>query len=97
MPCCDPPVHCLTVDEQKFPHEQSDYQVYQALSQHVGKMLQSHPRVPLQTLMVGGQCFVGAVGAEVACSMPWCGTEPCSWSGVRTVSGCYPSRDMFHL
>ncbi|KAI6135773.1 hypothetical protein EV401DRAFT_2095253 [Pisolithus croceorrhizus] len=37
--------------ERKFPHEQSDYQVYQALSQHFAKMLQSHPRVPLQTLM----------------------------------------------
>ncbi|KAI6038488.1 hypothetical protein EDC04DRAFT_2569907 [Pisolithus marmoratus] len=37
--------------ERKFPHEQSDYQVYQVLSQHLAKMLQSHPRVPLQTLM----------------------------------------------
>ncbi|KAL4074281.1 hypothetical protein J3A83DRAFT_4509355 [Scleroderma citrinum] len=37
--------------ERKLPHEQSDYQVYQALSQHVAKMLQSHPSVPLQTLM----------------------------------------------
>lgn len=38
--------------EQKLPHEQSDYQVYQVLSQHIAKMLQSHPCVPLQTLMV---------------------------------------------
>lgn len=37
--------------ERKFPHEQSDFQVYQVLSQHLAKMLQSHPRVPLQTLM----------------------------------------------
>lgn len=37
--------------ERKFPHEQSDYQVYQVLSQHLAKMLQSHPLVPLQTLM----------------------------------------------
>jgi len=42
----------LAWDEQKLPHEQSHYQVFQVLSQHIAKMLESHPSVPLQTLMV---------------------------------------------
>ncbi|KIM68997.1 hypothetical protein SCLCIDRAFT_103907 [Scleroderma citrinum Foug A] len=37
--------------ERKLPHEQSHYQVFRVLSQHIAKMLQSHPCVPLQTLM----------------------------------------------
>lgn len=37
--------------ERKLPHEQSHYQVFQVLSQHSAKMLESHPGVPLQTLM----------------------------------------------
>jgi hypothetical protein len=34
---------------------QSDYLAFQALSQHVAKMVQSHPQVPLQTLIVKHQ------------------------------------------
>jgi len=37
--------------EMKLPHMQSDYLAFQALSQHVAKMVQSHPRVPFQTLI----------------------------------------------
>jgi len=37
--------------EMKLPHMQSDYLAFQALSQHVAKMVQSHPKVPLQTLI----------------------------------------------
>ncbi|OAX40844.1 hypothetical protein K503DRAFT_736767 [Rhizopogon vinicolor AM-OR11-026] len=37
--------------EMKLPHMQSDYLAFQALSQHVAKMVQSHPQVPLQTLI----------------------------------------------
>jgi len=37
--------------EKKSPHSQSDFLVYQALSQQIAKMLQSHPRVPFQSLM----------------------------------------------
>ncbi|KAG1746083.1 hypothetical protein EDB19DRAFT_1631944 [Suillus lakei] len=37
--------------EMKLPHMQSDYLAFQALSQHVAKMVQSHPHVPLQTLI----------------------------------------------
>ncbi|KAH7888387.1 hypothetical protein F5I97DRAFT_1802922 [Phlebopus sp. FC_14] len=37
--------------EKKLPHQRSDYQVFQMLSQHIAKMLQSYPRVPLQILV----------------------------------------------
>ncbi|KIJ67556.1 hypothetical protein HYDPIDRAFT_108397 [Hydnomerulius pinastri MD-312] len=37
--------------ERKLPHEQSDYLAFQVLSQHIAKMLQSHPRVPIQILV----------------------------------------------
>ncbi|KAG2342541.1 hypothetical protein BDR05DRAFT_934899 [Suillus weaverae] len=37
--------------EMKLPHMQSDYLAFQALSQHIAKMVQSHPQVPLQTLI----------------------------------------------
>ncbi|KAG8213787.1 hypothetical protein J3R82DRAFT_10499 [Butyriboletus roseoflavus] len=38
--------------ERKLPHEQSDYLAFQGLSQHITKMVLSHPRVPVQILMV---------------------------------------------
>ncbi|KAG1724080.1 uncharacterized protein EDB91DRAFT_1062986 [Suillus paluster] len=37
--------------EMKLPHMQSDYLAFQVLSEHVAKMAQSHPQVPLQTLI----------------------------------------------
>jgi hypothetical protein len=37
---------------------QSDYLAFQTLSQHIAKMVQSHPQVPLQTLIVRYQNFV---------------------------------------
>ncbi|KAG1812444.1 uncharacterized protein BJ212DRAFT_1276340 [Suillus subaureus] len=37
--------------EMKLPHMQSDYLAFQVLSQHIAKMVQSHPQVPLQTLV----------------------------------------------
>ncbi|KDQ57739.1 hypothetical protein JAAARDRAFT_178157 [Jaapia argillacea MUCL 33604] len=37
--------------ENKPPHSQSEYMVYQKLSQQIAKMLQSHPRVSFQSLM----------------------------------------------
>ncbi|KAJ6593771.1 hypothetical protein B0H19DRAFT_1091943 [Mycena capillaripes] len=37
--------------EKKSPHSQSDFLVYQSLSQQIAKMLQSHPRVSFQSLM----------------------------------------------
>ncbi|KAH7923942.1 hypothetical protein BV22DRAFT_1047842 [Leucogyrophana mollusca] len=37
--------------EKKLPHMQSDYLAFQVLSQHIAKMVQSHPRVPFQTLL----------------------------------------------
>lgn len=37
---------------QKSPHSQSDFLVYQSLSQQIARMLQSHPRVSFQSLMV---------------------------------------------
>ncbi|KAN0090988.1 hypothetical protein V8E55_004554 [Tylopilus felleus] len=37
--------------EKKLPHEQSDYLAFQALSQHMTKMILSYPRVPVQILM----------------------------------------------
>jgi len=37
--------------EQKSPHSQSDYTVYQNLSQQIAKMVQSHRRVSFQNLM----------------------------------------------
>ncbi|KAF8135609.1 hypothetical protein EV363DRAFT_1396092 [Boletus edulis] len=37
--------------ERKLPHEQSDYLAFQGLSQHIAKMILSHPRVPVQILM----------------------------------------------
>jgi hypothetical protein len=37
--------------EMKLPHMQSDYLAFQVLSQHIAKMVQSHPQVPLQTLI----------------------------------------------
>ncbi|KAJ7129843.1 hypothetical protein C8R43DRAFT_1090060 [Mycena crocata] len=37
--------------EKKSPHSQSDFLVYQSLSQQIARMLQSHPRVSFQTLM----------------------------------------------
>ncbi|KAJ6475229.1 hypothetical protein C8R47DRAFT_1179040 [Mycena vitilis] len=36
--------------EKKSPHSQSDFLVYQSLSQQIAKMLQSHPRVSFQSL-----------------------------------------------
>jgi hypothetical protein len=35
----------------------SDYTTYHALSQRVNKMIESDPRVPLQTLIVNFFCF----------------------------------------
>lgn len=37
---------------------QSDYLVFRALSQHVAKMVQSHPQVSLQTLVVRHSNFI---------------------------------------
>ncbi|KAF8557953.1 hypothetical protein OG21DRAFT_77654 [Imleria badia] len=37
--------------ERKLPHEQSDYLALQGLSQHITKVILSHPRVPFQILM----------------------------------------------
>ncbi|KAJ7124888.1 hypothetical protein C8R44DRAFT_618601 [Mycena epipterygia] len=37
--------------EKKSPHSQSDFLVYQSLSQQIARMLQSHPRVSFQSLM----------------------------------------------
>ncbi|KAF7362006.1 hypothetical protein MVEN_00545800 [Mycena venus] len=37
--------------EKKSPHSQSDFLVYQSLSQQIAKMLQSHPRVSFQSVM----------------------------------------------
>ncbi|KAG7099390.1 hypothetical protein E1B28_001244 [Marasmius oreades] len=37
--------------EQKPPHSQSDYFVYQSISQQATQKLHSHPQVPLQTLL----------------------------------------------
>lgn len=37
---------------QKYPHSRSDYLVYQNLSQQLATMVQSHPRVSAQSLMV---------------------------------------------
>ncbi|KAJ7647476.1 hypothetical protein FB45DRAFT_1019717 [Roridomyces roridus] len=37
--------------EKKSPHSQSDYLVYQTLSQQIARMLQSHPRVSFQSIM----------------------------------------------
>lgn len=37
--------------EMKLPHMQSDYLAFQVLSQHIAKMVQSYPQVPLQTLI----------------------------------------------
>ncbi|KAF9222643.1 hypothetical protein BS17DRAFT_174956 [Gyrodon lividus] len=37
--------------ERKLPHEHSDYLAFQVLSQHIAKMIQSHPCVPLQILI----------------------------------------------
>lgn len=39
--------------EQRLPHEQSDYVAFQGLSQHLAKMILSHPRVPVHTVVVG--------------------------------------------
>ncbi|KAJ7287718.1 hypothetical protein C8J57DRAFT_1049273 [Mycena rebaudengoi] len=36
--------------ETKSPHSQSDFLVYQCLSQQIAKMLQCHPRISLQSL-----------------------------------------------
>ncbi|KAI0051255.1 hypothetical protein FA95DRAFT_1512746 [Auriscalpium vulgare] len=43
--------------EKKLPHSQSEYNVFQKLSQHVLRMLQSAPRVPIQTLMQMLACY----------------------------------------
>ena len=45
----------LTRWPQKPPHSQSDYIVFQRLSQHLAKMLQSYPQVPFQSVMVRDQ------------------------------------------
>ncbi|OCH91817.1 hypothetical protein OBBRIDRAFT_774575 [Obba rivulosa] len=37
--------------EQKPPHSQSDYAVFQKLSQQIAKMIQSQPQVPLQSVL----------------------------------------------
>ncbi|KAJ7209530.1 hypothetical protein GGX14DRAFT_630563 [Mycena pura] len=37
--------------EKKSPHSQSDFLVYQSLSQQIASMLQSHPRVSFQNLV----------------------------------------------
>ncbi|KAJ6499425.1 hypothetical protein C8R45DRAFT_821352 [Mycena sanguinolenta] len=37
--------------EKKSPHSQSDFLVYQSLSQQIARMLQSHPQISLQSLM----------------------------------------------
>jgi hypothetical protein len=40
---------------QKPPHSQSEFTVFQKLSQWVVRMLQSSPRVPVQIFMVSTQ------------------------------------------
>ncbi|KAF9270394.1 hypothetical protein L218DRAFT_952526 [Marasmius fiardii PR-910] len=37
--------------EKKSPHSQSDYSVYQSISQQATQKIHSHPQVPLQTLL----------------------------------------------
>ncbi|KAJ7239223.1 hypothetical protein B0H12DRAFT_1271513 [Mycena haematopus] len=41
----------LSILLQKSPHSQSDFLVYQSLSQQIATMLQSHPQVSFQSLM----------------------------------------------
>ena len=45
---------------QKLAHEQSDYVAFQGLSQHLARMILSHPRVGVEMLMVGGAHGVGS-------------------------------------
>ncbi|TFK54049.1 hypothetical protein OE88DRAFT_1624438 [Heliocybe sulcata] len=55
----DPDTRVLAVEtvtafgprEKKSPHSQSEYVAYQKLSQHIARMLQSHPTVCFQTVM----------------------------------------------
>jgi len=44
--------HLTNRHRQKPPHSQSEYLVFQKLSQQIVRMIQSEPRVPFQTLMV---------------------------------------------
>ncbi|KAL0580300.1 hypothetical protein V5O48_001717 [Marasmius crinis-equi] len=37
---------------KRLPHSQSEYVVYQSISQQLTKMIHSHPQVPLQTLLL---------------------------------------------
>lgn len=39
---------------QKSPHSCSDYNAFQNLSQQIARMIQSHPHVSFQTLLVSG-------------------------------------------
>ena len=44
--------YSLTTMDQKPPHSQSEFIVFQKLSQWVVRVLQSSPRVPLQSFIV---------------------------------------------
>lgn len=51
---------------QKSPHSQSDYVVYQSLSQQIAKMVQSHPLVSVQSILVSVCGVKRASGTEFA-------------------------------
>lgn len=78
--------------EQKLPHEQSDFQVFQGLSQHLARMLVSHPRVPVQVVMVS--VYWLRVASLMLYRMYWCHIGVCSWSGAAGASGSL-RRDTF--
>jgi hypothetical protein len=68
------------------------------LSQHLAKTIQSHPRVPLQILIVrcslscvrhvSHVCFIRRTSLFL--------TEASSWTGVRVVNGCSLRKVIFH-
>lgn len=76
---------------------QSDYLAFRALSQHVAKMVQSHPQVPLQTLIVRPS---NSINFSFTCadrfpSIFWCLIKDFSSTNVPVADEYSQPRDTF--
>jgi hypothetical protein len=74
---------------------QSDYLAFQVLSQHIAKMVQSHPQVPLQTLIVRHSELYYFSCADCLSSIFWYLIRDFLWTGVVVANGCFRLKAMF--
>ena len=91
--------HVVFTELQKPPHSQSEFTVFQKLSQWVVRMLQSSPRVPVQSFMVSTKnhrdldhCPADPLRWGRLNRACWSLTRACFWRSARSANVFCPLR-----